>query len=65
MTRNALLLLVSVAAGFIVGIAWGKATRSKLGESVKTSVDGGKVTVTIDAWQAGREGLKSALTGQI
>lgn len=61
MKRAALLAGLAVAVGFGVGLLWGKQTRSRLGEAVQTSFDGGKLTVQVDAYKAGREGLADVI----
>jgi len=48
----------SVVAGFMVGLAMGRSTQSRIGENVSTSVSDGVLTVQVDAKRAASEGLE-------
>jgi hypothetical protein len=61
MTKAATLAALAVAAGFLVGLAWGQGTRRELPGATATSFDGGKLTVQVDTYQALTNGLLSAL----
>lgn len=64
MTRAAILSILGLGVGFVVGLAWGQATRSALTGHVTTEAKGGKLIVTVDAGGAAREGLAAALQGR-
>lgn len=51
-------LVVGGVVGFLVGFGVGQATRSRVGESVKTSFTNGTLTVQIQARDAFRLGLE-------
>lgn len=55
--------LAGFVAGAVLGFLWGQATRSKIGDNVKTSVYNGVVTVSVDAKTAALQGLKSLVGG--
>lgn len=61
MNKAVFLTVAAVAAGFVFGLAWGQGTRSRLGDAVQTDFSGGKLTVSVDAYKAGREGLADAI----
>jgi hypothetical protein len=54
-------LALSVVIGFVIGgvtgLLWGKSTRSNLAKNVTTEIDGGIISVKLDAGSAARQGV--------
>lgn len=58
-TRMALGFLIGGLSGYMVGLTLGQATNARVSENIKTKVNNGVITVTVDAKTAAREGLVS------
>lgn len=58
--KAATLTALAMAGGFLLGLAWGRGTRSQLPGATTTTFEGGQLTVKVDARQAVTNGLLSA-----
>lgn len=56
--RGGVAVVVGLGLGFVVGMAWGRSTREQVGGHVKTDVNDGVLTVSVDTKQAATDGLK-------
>lgn len=54
--QAALTIAIGFMVGGVVGLLWGKSTRSNLSKNVTTSIDGGVINIKMDAGRAAIEG---------
>ena len=57
MGRSSLGFVLGLCAGAALGLAWGQATRSQLGQHVSTRVDNEAITVAVNYRAAALAGL--------
>lgn len=62
MNKAAALGVIAVAAGFLLGFAWGRGTRDALSENTTTDISSGVLTVRVDARNALSQGLAGLLS---
>lgn len=61
MNKPLVLMLAGVGVGFMAGFLWGQAARADAQQNVKTSMNGGVVTIEVDAGGAMVRGLQDLL----
>ena len=55
--KTAAAVVAGFVVGAVIGLAWGKTTKKTAVESVKTSIDGGVITVSVDTVKAAKDGF--------